>query len=561
MDPLRSKVVVSALTSRLVLIVACIVADAIMPNYPSDVFKWVQSSNSAEGAVTVCDKLVNVLLGGLVRWDAHYFLHVADNGYTYENTLAFFPLYPILVRALAEVVYWCQVEYGLIRFNSALILAAVGVNVAAFVAAAVALHELSRKVLRDEYLAYKSALFFCFNPASIFFTAPYSEAIHSALSFMVMLKVEKGFTFQMGLFLAASATVRSNGLLNLGFVVYKGLKIIAKELAIHHRLVQLKKTELSTTIANIVGDGCVPTLFSVVAAVVPFAVFQWYGFTQFCGLTKEAESLSDDLVGYANERGYKLPSSPPSEWCGWMVPASYNYIQKHHWNVGFLNYFEIKQIPNFVIAAPILYLVLSQSYAFFQHHKYYCLRLGFTHFGMDPAQRVPTFDHYAVRGLPRDCFVYVVHAAVLAVLGIFCFHVQISTRMLCSSCPVIYWWAAMLSSPRTKTKPVPIFPNKNHMDVVLKLESVTNLESGWKNLLVDEYTEQLSDRKSGYRIISSLTTSLEPFCFPISCPGLEKLSRLRYLCRKIDFPLISPLTFYYSLNFPFVIHRYFIYYT
>jgi phosphatidylinositol glycan class V len=35
-----------------------------------------------------------------------YFLHVANNGYTYENTLAFFPLYPILVRGTAEVIYW-----------------------------------------------------------------------------------------------------------------------------------------------------------------------------------------------------------------------------------------------------------------------------------------------------------------------------------------------------------------------------------------------------------------------------------------------------------------------
>ena len=48
------------------------------------------------------------------------------------------------VRIFAEVIYWCQVEYGLIRFNSALILAAVSINVAAFVGAAVTLHELSR---------------------------------------------------------------------------------------------------------------------------------------------------------------------------------------------------------------------------------------------------------------------------------------------------------------------------------------------------------------------------------------------------------------------------------
>ena len=96
-----------------------------------------------------------------------------------------------------------------------------------------------RKVLRDEYLAYRSALLFCINPASIFFTSAYSESMHAALSFMLMLKVEKGFSFQMATFLALSTGVRSNALLNLGFVAYKGIRIIAKEIAIHVRLKQV----------------------------------------------------------------------------------------------------------------------------------------------------------------------------------------------------------------------------------------------------------------------------------------------------------------------------------
>ena len=43
-------------------------------------------------------------------------------------------------------------------------------------------------VLHDEYLAYKSAIYFCFNPASIFFSAAYSETFHAAVSFAVMLR-------------------------------------------------------------------------------------------------------------------------------------------------------------------------------------------------------------------------------------------------------------------------------------------------------------------------------------------------------------------------------------
>lgn len=81
----------------------------------------------------------------IFRWDGQYFLHIADNGYTYENTLAFFPVYPSCVRLLAEGIHWAQKDYSLIHFISALKVSAIMMNVAAFVAAAVVLYDLSRK--------------------------------------------------------------------------------------------------------------------------------------------------------------------------------------------------------------------------------------------------------------------------------------------------------------------------------------------------------------------------------------------------------------------------------
>jgi len=535
MDPLRSKVIATALTSRLFVMAVSFLADNLIPNHDAGVFAWVQSSNSAEGGVTFTDKAVEALFGGLTRWDAQYFLHVADNGYTYENTLAFFPLFPMAVRFIAEVIYWCQVEYGLIRFNSALILSAVGVNLTAFVLAAVTLHELSRKVLRDEYLAYKSALFFCLNPASVFFSAAYSESLHAAVSFGLMLKVERGFSFKMALLLAASTASRSNGLLNMGFVAYKGLKIVAKELAIHVRLVELGKAEMSTTVANIIGDGVVPTAFSLIAGIVPFVLFQWHGFTQFCGLTNVASSLElgDDVVNYAHDKGYKLPWAEPSDWChASILPTSYNYVQSTYWNVGFLRYYQLKQLPQFILAAPILYLVLTQSRRFYAHHKFYCVRLGLTHFGMDPNFRAPSFDAFAARGLPRDCLVYVGHACALAVFCLLCVHVQVATRIICSSCPVVYWWAAMLTTPPPSSgggggkrgrMGVPVNANKCQAEIALKLEPIDNLESCWRNLVFDEYTSLLQRTQSqrtsslGASIIRAAFSSgewgwIQPYC-------------------------------------------------
>jgi hypothetical protein len=50
-------------------------------------------------------------------------------------------------------------------------------------------------IFRDEYLAYKSALFFCINPASVLFMAPLSFTVLAASSFAAMITIENGKNF------------------------------------------------------------------------------------------------------------------------------------------------------------------------------------------------------------------------------------------------------------------------------------------------------------------------------------------------------------------------------
>lgn len=169
------------------------------------------------------DHIVKWVLGGLVRWDAQYFMHIAQYGYTHENTLAFFPLFPLIVRFVASIIGIPLLYF--LNYYSVLLIAATLTNFFLFVKTAVVFHRLSEHVLRDDTLAYRAALLFCLNPASIFFSAPYSEGIFAFLTFSGLLFNETwtSSSFAAGVFGLASAA-RSNGLVNVGFVLYRKLQ-------------------------------------------------------------------------------------------------------------------------------------------------------------------------------------------------------------------------------------------------------------------------------------------------------------------------------------------------
>ena len=70
---------------------------------------------------------------------------------------------------------------------------------------------LTHHVLGSEIWADYATIFFCFNPASIFYSAVYTESLFAAASFAGMLLVEKQ-SFWAGVFcFALAAAARSNG--------------------------------------------------------------------------------------------------------------------------------------------------------------------------------------------------------------------------------------------------------------------------------------------------------------------------------------------------------------
>jgi mannosyltransferase PIG-V len=142
----------------------------------------------------------DALAASLGRWDSVWYLAVAHDGYPGEGgaRAAFFPLFPLLVRAVGAVV-----EPPLVAGALA--------STACFAVALVLLHrlcalELGRPAARATVLAV------AFFPASLFLSAAYAESLYLALSVGCLLAARTCRWGCAGALGALAAATRSAGL-------------------------------------------------------------------------------------------------------------------------------------------------------------------------------------------------------------------------------------------------------------------------------------------------------------------------------------------------------------
>jgi hypothetical protein len=106
--------------------------------------------------------------GAFDRWDAQYYIRIAQHGYARSNRplAAFFPGYSVVLR-VAHVV-----TFGLIGYLPLACL----VSWACFVGAAILMYQLLARHFGSR-VALVATTLFCWIPGSVFFLAPYSEAM------------------------------------------------------------------------------------------------------------------------------------------------------------------------------------------------------------------------------------------------------------------------------------------------------------------------------------------------------------------------------------------------
>lgn len=144
------------------------------------------------------------LLAPLARWDAVWYLRIADSGYgDVRARAAFFPLYPALVRGLSAPF---DASPG------ALLVAAYAISLAAFLGALVLLHRLVTLELGAP-LARPALLLLGVFPAALYFGAPYSESVFLLLAVGAFYAARTERWAVAGWCAAGAAATRSAGVL------------------------------------------------------------------------------------------------------------------------------------------------------------------------------------------------------------------------------------------------------------------------------------------------------------------------------------------------------------
>lgn len=404
---------------------------------------------------------VGMAIEGSVVWDGVYFVRIAECGYEYEQSYAFFPLLPILIAFISRSVFAPLIP--VIGYRAVLALSGYVLNNSAFVLAAIYFYKLSLLILKDSAASLQASILFCFNPASVFYSSIYSESLYALFSFCGIFYLFNGSNTMAMLLLGVAGTARSNGAINAGYFCFKSL------LQTYDAITNKKSIRLALQ-AIAVGASFSICLF------VPFAAFQLYGYYNIC------LNASDRL----------------RPWCKSRLPNLYGFLQSHYWGVGFLRYFEVKQMPNFLLASPILTIAIASiiHYARLLRETPPSFRktsdLSRNLLGKDHSQETissniisSTKEFKGRLGLHRQrsekkteylenfhklklqmnsfikikqgyCsllgFPFILHLGFMTFMVFFVMHVQVATRFLSAS-PPIYWFASYLMlSPGTKRR-------------------------------------------------------------------------------------------------------------
>jgi hypothetical protein len=141
-------------------------------------------------------------------WDSGWYFDIARRGYYYtpdgQSSIAFFPLYPMAMRALA----W---PFG--SSEAAVWMAGIVISCVAFLCGLIVLHQLTERTLGDREIARRTVLYVSVFPFSFFLTRVYPAGLFFLLTVLAVNFASTSRWWLAGLCGALAALTRPQGIL------------------------------------------------------------------------------------------------------------------------------------------------------------------------------------------------------------------------------------------------------------------------------------------------------------------------------------------------------------
>ncbi|OIR58572.1 MAG: GPI mannosyltransferase 2 [Amphiamblys sp. WSBS2006] len=262
--------------------------------------------------------LLDRFLLSQLRWDAVQMAAVSEGGYLYESQHAFFPVYPLLCRAVSRALIslFCP-DCCVFARRKILLSAGLAISNVSFLIAAVLLLRLSKTFFRRSRIPFLSALLFVVQPGTVFVSSMYSESLFAMLCFLGMFFYQKRKFFLASVVWGLSSATRSNGIAMAGFFLYSVL---------------LERTA---------GAALRSFLYSAVSVS---------GFFLVDGYAKLSKGGGLGLLATFKET---------------LTHNSYVYVQRKYWDVGLFRFWALKQVPGFLYALPMILFSVAGLVSYF----------------------------------------------------------------------------------------------------------------------------------------------------------------------------------------------------
>ena len=285
--------------------------------------------------------------------------------------------------------------------------------------------------------ALTAALLHIISPAGLFLSAPFAESPCALMTFSGVLLFAKGLAARgqptawqdllvllSGVSFGIATTLRSNGIFN-------GLLLLEEAF---RTLFSLRYGFRVSTVRHLIATG-----LGGMSVGAGFLLPQFIAWREYCYQPNADANLS-------------------RPWCQKPLPSIYSFVQEHYWfvfwlrsrvysnlrrNVGLFRYWTISNIPLFLLAAPMISLMVMSGLWALKHETRETNRsVKLEKEGKDlkdASEQFPIIRNLAVSQL------------ILTLLTLTTAHVQIVTRVS-SSYPVSLWYLAALArkggSPR-----------------------------------------------------------------------------------------------------------------